>query len=88
VNFNFIPSLAENPDNLCFKNMYFDFSKQKCYDGSSTLKMIGPDCKLLEQNIDKFIMTFLKPEESYKGKSFEKFRQLSVLYHLFADLAM
>ena len=50
--------------------------------------MIGPDCKQLEDSIDKFIMKFLRPGESYQAKSFEKFRQLSVLYHLFKDLAL
>ena len=39
-------------------------SKKKNYDGSSTLKMVGRDCKQFELNIEKFVLTFLKENES------------------------
>ena len=50
--------------------------------------MIGCDCKQLEQNIDKFIASFLKEAENLEDKSFEKFRQVNNLYHHFKDLAL
>eukprot|EP00111_Clytia_hemisphaerica_P014888 TCONS_00043847-protein len=63
-------------------------SKNKEYDGSSTLKMIGGDCKILEDNIDKFLETFMTKNESRQSKSFVKMRQVSSLYHQFKDLAV
>ena len=63
--------------------------KGKQYDGSSTLKMIGNDCKLIEQNIQKFLVVFLKLDvnETWESKSFEKMRQINTLYQMFKDLA-
>ena len=49
--------------------------------------MIGQDCKYFEENIDKFVQTFLKSEEVVSGKSFEKLRQVLQLYRAFKDLA-
>ena len=49
--------------------------------------MIGQDCRQFESNIDKFILVFLKKNEDFKGKSFEKMRHVIMLYHLFTDLA-
>lgn len=64
------------------------FSKQKSYDGNGALRMIGSDCKQLEANIDKLLLTFLKTGETNQSKSFEKCRQISALYHQFEDLAL
>ena len=67
--------------------MILFLSKQKYYDGSSTLKMIGQDCKQFECNIEKFIQTFLKEGEDYHSESFAKMRQIVKLYRLFRDLS-
>ena len=64
------------------------FSKKKYYDGSSTLKMVGSDCKLFESNIDKFVRVFLKDGEDFHDNSFEKMRQVITLYHKFKELAV
>ena len=60
-------------------------SKNKYYDTS--LKMIGSDCKQLELNIDKFISTFLGPNQKIEDKSCEVFRNIITLYRLFKDVA-
>lgn len=64
-------------------------SKDKLYDGSKSLKMIGEDCKKFEANIGKFVLFFLKrgDKETESSPSFEKMRQVRVLYILFQDLA-
>ena len=51
--------------------------------------MIGNDCKLIEMNITKFLVYFIKKDknEEWECKSFEKMRQVATLYNLFADLA-
>ena len=49
--------------------------------------MIGNDCKLIELNMKKFIFKFLKENENWEAKSFEKMRQVENLYDLFSDLA-
>lgn len=63
--------------------------KGKHYDGSSSLKMIGNDCKLIELNMEKFLTTFIKAnsKETWNSKYFEKLRQVNKLYGLFGDLA-
>ena len=63
--------------------------KGKQYDGSSTLKMIGNDCKLIESNIHKFLVIFLKlnANEEWNSSSFQKMRQIHTLYQAFTDLA-
>lgn len=63
-------------------------SKDKHYDGSKTLKMIGQDCKELEASIEKFVLNFLKPGESIDSKSAESLRHVITLYKLFADIAI
>ena len=68
-------------------NIFFICSKKKYYDGSSTLKMIGQDCKQFEMNIEKFVHFFLKENEGVNDKSFAKMRQTMTLYRLFRDLA-
>jgi hypothetical protein len=45
--------------NTCCKQSNI-FSKRKYYDGSSTLKMVGHDCKMLKENCKKFVSHFLK----------------------------
>ena len=63
--------------------------KGKQYDGSTSLKMIGNDCKLIEINIKKFLTVFIQKDkqEEWQSKSFEKLRQVHTLYELFSDLA-
>ena len=65
------------------------YSKKKHYDGSDTLKMIGNDCKLIEENIDVFLDSFIQKEkgESWESPSAIKLKQILNLYKLFADLA-
>ena len=67
----------------------FHFSKDKVYDGSKTLKMVGSDCKKFELGINKFVLFFLMKEkgETEKSASFQKMGQISVLYQSFKDLA-
>ena len=64
-------------------------SKEKHFDGSGKLRMIGDDCKKMESNIDKFLECFLREEkdEEWKSPTFGKMRQASALYHAFKDLA-
>lgn len=51
--------------------------------------MIGNDCKLLEDNIDVFLDTFLKKDcgESWESPSSNKLKQLLCLYKDFSNLA-
>ena len=71
---------------LTYKNIFF--SKKKAYDGSETLKMIGNDCKILENNIDSFLDVFVKKRnDSWKSEKSQKIRQVLQLYKSFADLA-
>ena len=65
------------------------FSKKKYYDGSSTLKIIGNDCKLLEENIDVFLDTFRDKDkgESWESPSMNKLKQVLLVYKQFRDLA-
>ena len=63
------------------------FSKKKYYDGSQTLKIIGNDCKLLENNIDTFISTFMETENDVLLEVNGKLRQSLKLYVDFKDLA-
>ena len=65
---------------------YFQ-SKQKYYDGSSTLKMIGQDCKEMEAQIDKILSKFLRENETIHDMSAESLRHISTIYKLFTDLA-
>ena len=70
------------------KSLLFSYqSKKKSYDGSETLKMIGNDCKIMEENIDTFLFTFLKPGEVWESESCLKLRQVLDLYKRFKDLA-
>jgi len=74
---------------LAYQLEQYHKSKKKCYDGSSTLKMIGNDCKMIESNIDVFLDTFISKDkgETWESPSSAKLRQLLQLYKLFADLA-
>jgi len=74
---------------LAYQLEQYHKSKKKCYDGSSTLKMIGNDCKLIELNIDVFLDNFISKDkgETWESSSASKLRQLLQLYKLFADLA-
>ena len=63
-------------------------SKDKHYDGSKTLKMIGQDCKELEMSIEKFVINFLRHGEDINAKSAESLRHIITLYKLFADIAV
>ena len=47
--------------------MYLFFSKGKVYDGSGMLRMIGCDCKKMEDDIDKFLVYFLQAGEPGKA---------------------
>lgn len=51
--------------------------------------MIGPDCKLLEENIDTFLFTFVNTDagEKWENDSCLKLRQILDLYMKFKDLA-
>lgn len=65
------------------------FSKKKHYDGSETLKMIGNDCKILENNIDTFLDVFVKERgDDWNSSKSLKLRQVLKLYQLFKDLAV
>uniref|UniRef100_A0A7M6DRA3 Uncharacterized protein n=1 Tax=Clytia hemisphaerica TaxID=252671 RepID=A0A7M6DRA3_9CNID len=44
---------------LAFQLKCYHTSKKKHYDGSEPLKMIGNDCKLLEDNMDVFLTEFV-----------------------------
>lgn len=44
---------------LAFQMKSYYTSKGKYYDGSTTMRMTGNDCKRLEANIDTFLQTFL-----------------------------
>ena len=63
------------------------FSKDKRYDGSDTLKMIGNDCHLFEDNIEKFLVCFVKDNEEWSSLSCLKLRQVCCIYKAFGDLA-
>ena len=73
---------------LAFQHACYLKAKNKCYDGSTTLKMIGADCKLLENNIDKFISHFLRDKETFSDISFERLHHAVALYHSFRDIAI
>ena len=51
-------------------------AKGKCYDGSTTLRQTGNDCKRLEANISNFLKVFLKPGETFDDPRATKLRQL------------
>ncbi|XP_066930041.1 uncharacterized protein [Clytia hemisphaerica] len=63
---------------------YFN-SKKKFYDGSKSLKMIGNDCRLLEENIDAFLNR--QSGETLESPSARKLRQVLTLYKDFGELA-
>ena len=67
---------------LAFQFEAYLKSKNKYYDGSATLKMIGEDCKQLEENIEKFVLTFLRDGENIGDKSCETLHHAITLYHL------
>ena len=50
--------------------------------------MIGADCKQLEENIEKFVSTFLRDKENIADKSCETLRHAITLYHLFKTIAL
>ena len=50
--------------------------------------MIGADCKQLEENIEKFVSTFLRDKENITDKSCETLRHAITLYHLFKTIAL
>jgi len=47
-------------DYMAFQVECYFASKNKVYDGSDTLRMTGEDCRMLEQNIDKFVQVCSK----------------------------
>ena len=49
--------------------------------------MIGEGCKQLEENIEKFVLTFLRDGENIGDKSCETLRHAITLYHLFKSIA-
>ena len=85
---NLIPDglRAISCDYLAYQYESYFKSKGKQYDGSSTLRMIGNDCKLIELNIKKFLSVFIKAGENWSSMSFQKMRQVNTLYKLFSDL--
>ena len=63
-------------------------SKKKYYDGSESLKMIGNDCKLLEDNIDVFLNVFVDDrQDTWESEKSQKLRHVLQLYKAFRDLA-
>ena len=62
-------------------------SKNKYYDGSESLKMIGNDCKLIEENIDVFLNVFVMDrQDSWESEKSQKIRHILELYKAFRDL--
>lgn len=51
--------------------------------------MIGNDCKILEENIDTFLYSFVRTEkgEKWESESCLKLRQILDLYKCFKDIA-
>ncbi|XP_066933511.1 uncharacterized protein [Clytia hemisphaerica] len=47
---------------LAYQLEQYHKSNKKQYDGSDKLKMIGNDCKLLEENVDALLDTFIRAE--------------------------
>ncbi|XP_066914971.1 uncharacterized protein [Clytia hemisphaerica] len=73
---------------LAFQIESYQKSKKKSYDGSDTLKMIGNDCKLMEQNIDSFLDVFVQDrEQSWQSQKASSLRHVLKLYQLFTDIA-
>ena len=53
-----------------------------------TLKMIGNDCKILESNIDTFLIVFVEEKgDTWHSEKSQKLGQILNLYKSFADLA-
>ena len=50
--------------------------------------MTGNDCKILEDNIDTFLFTFLKTGEKFESESCLNLRQVLVLYKVFKNPSM
>ena len=73
---------------LALQYKSYHSSKNKLYDGSPTLKMIGEDCKQMEKNIEKFVSVFLSEGQDIKEKSCESLRKIVTLYKLFSDIAL
>jgi len=69
---------------------YFPYiRKKKNYDGSASLKMIGNDCKTIEDNIDTFLSTFIEDKNStWEAEQSLKLRQILSLYKSFKDLGL
>ena len=74
---------------LSFRLDCYIKSKKKHYDGSESLKMIGNDCKLLEENIDVFLDVFVTDRgDSWESEKSQKIRHnILQLYKAFKDLA-
>ncbi|XP_066932109.1 uncharacterized protein [Clytia hemisphaerica] len=73
---------------LAFQLDSYFKSKKKYYDGSETLRMIGNDCKLFEDNIDTFLNVFIaERNQSWNDESSERLRHVLKLYKRFKDLA-
>ena len=63
-------------------------AKGKYYDGSTTLRMTGNDCKRLEAGIEKFVFSFLRPRETYQSSpSSAKLEQLMIAVNMWSSLA-
>ena len=50
-------------EKFCFV-LFCVYSKQKFYDGNESLKMTGEDCRMLEENIAKFVQHLLQVSRS------------------------
>ncbi|XP_066925516.1 uncharacterized protein [Clytia hemisphaerica] len=73
---------------LAFQIESYHNSKNKSYDGSDTLKMIGNDCKLMEQNIDTFLNVFVEElNQSWNSNKTNSLRSILKLYNAFSDIA-
>ena len=58
---------------------YFQ-SKKQSYDGSDTLRMTGVDCIRFEQQIEKFVLFFIRPGQSLSDRSCLELRELIELF--------
>ena len=68
---------------MAFQMESYVKTKGKQYDGSTTLRLTGNDCKRLEDNIDRFIETFIHQSSASGGQArtkVELFRELVLLW--------
>ena len=74
---------------LAFQLKSYLQSKGKYYDGSSTMRMTGNDCKRLEAGATTFLSTFLvsRRAETFASPSADKLKHIHDLLQDFADIA-